>query len=400
MSMSDNRKVLLVVDTTNTYQRKIIRGVATYAQRSGNWDLHVMQDPLENLPYLKQDPLEGLRHLDVLQANGVLAVFNSRTIASAVGPLTVPVVGIEVGAVEGGASLGIPNFATDNEAIGHLAAEDLIGRGFKRLAFCGIPHTRFTAWSNERWLAFRQCAQEAGVPCSAFAEGGRQTRKRGQTYKQLLAWLESLEKPVGLMACYDVRARHVLVACRALGLLVPEEVAVIGVDNDEMICELCDPPLSSIEQGARSLGHQAAALLDKLISGKKASRLEHRVKPEGIVTRRSSDMLAIEDTDVADAIRFIRRHACDGMQIQDIVDNVQVSRSTLEAHFKAVIGRTIHAEVQRVQIERVKQLVATTDLPLKQVAAKAGFKYVQHMTTVFRQHTGQTPAEYRKRLGA
>ncbi len=212
-----------------------------------------------------------------------------------------------------------------------------------------------------------------------------------------MKWLDSLEKPVGLMACYDVRARHVLIACRSLGILVPEEVAVIGVDNDELLCELTSPPLSSIEQGSRAMGRAAAALLDRLMAGEKPRQLKFVVDPEGIVSRRSSDAMMIQDADVAQALRHIRQHVGEGIQVSDVVRTVAVSRSTLEVRFKAFTGRTIHAEIQRAQVERARQLVATTNLPLRQVAVAAGFRYLQHMATVFRLHTGQTPGEYRKR---
>ena len=140
---------------------------------------------------------------------------------------------------------------------------------------------------------------------------------------ELTAWIESLEKPLGLMAVNDARARHVLEACRAIGLRVPEDVAVLGVDNDELMCELTAPPLSSIEHGAGSLGYQAAALLDRLMAGKKARRLQTLVEPEGVVTRRSTDILAIADPEVAAAIAFIHRHSCEPIRVADVVDAVQ-----------------------------------------------------------------------------
>ena len=157
----------------------------------------------------------------------------------------------------------------------------MIERGFKRLAFCGIPHTRLTGWSERRQAAFEQYAREAGVPCSIFPVGSSPGGRAVKLHKQLSAWLQSLEKPVGLMACYDVRARHVLTVCQELGLLVPEDVAVIGVDNDELMCELTNPPLSSIEQGARTIGYQAAALLDQLMAGPEGGAVEVRRPARG-----------------------------------------------------------------------------------------------------------------------
>ncbi len=199
------------------------------------------------------------------------------------------------------------------------------------------------------------------------------------------------------MGCNDAGARHVLEACRTIGARVPDDVAVIGVDNDETICDLTNPPLSSVEQGARRMGYEAAALLDKLMSRKKPSQLRFVVEPEGVVVRRSTDTLAIEDPDMASVVRFIRDHACDGISVYDVVRQVAISRSTLENRFKSVMGRTVHAEIERVRLERAKELIAQTVLPLKQVAAQAGFRYVQYMTKLFRMRLGQTPAEFRNR---
>jgi LacI family transcriptional regulator len=199
------------------------------------------------------------------------------------------------------------------------------------------------------------------------------------------------------LAANDDRARHVLEACRASGLRVPEDVAVLGVDNDEVMCELTDPPLSSIEHGAASLGYQAAAQLDRLMAGKKAQKLHTLVAPEGVVTRHSTDVLAIADPDVAAAMAFIHQHSCEPIGVASVADAIGMSRSTLETRFRRV-GRTIRGEIQRLRIERARFLIATTDLPIKQIAAMAGFTYAHYMTTVFHQSTGWTPAEYRRHV--
>ncbi|MBN2578633.1 MAG: DNA-binding transcriptional regulator [Pirellulales bacterium] len=371
--------------------------MATYSHLHGNWNFHLVQVPVENLSYLTYDPLENLPGLRRGQADGMIAYCFNRKVARAVHRLKMPVVGIEAEYGWGDPRWNIPFFCTDNEAIGQLGAQELIERGLKRLAFCGIPSSRVTGWSEQRQLAFENYAREAGVPCSVFPADSLPGGSAVRMHKQLSAWLKSLQKPVGLMACYDVRARHVLTACWELGLPVPEEVAVLGVDNDELVCELTSPTLSSIEQGSRTIGYQAAVLLDELMAGRKAERLKYVIPPEGVVTRRSSDALAIEDPDVAVALRFIRQYACEGIQVRNVVRAVAISRSALAARFKAVTGRTIHAEIQRVQIERARQLIVATDLPLNQVARQAGFHYLQHLITIFRRHTGMTPGEYRIR---
>jgi LacI family transcriptional regulator len=395
--MSQNRRVILLLDTMNTHQRKIALGAATYSHLHGNWNFLVVQVPGENLPYLTYDPLENLPGLRRGQADGMIAYCFNQKVARTIHKLELPVVGIEAEYGWGDPRWNIPYFCTDNEAIGRLGAQELIERGLKQLAFCGIPSTWITKWSEQRQSAFVDYAREAGVPCSVFSADASPRGGAARVHKQLAAWLKSLEKPVGLMASYDVRARHVLTACWESGLLVPEDVAVLGVDNDELICELSSPTLSSIEQGSRTIGFQAAALLDQLMDSRKAERLKYVIPPEGVVTRRSSDAMAIEDPDVASALRFIRQHAYEGIQVCNVVRAVAISRTALAARFKAVTGRTIHAEIQRVQIERARQLIITTDLPLSEVARQAGFRYLQHMIAIFRRHTGMTPGEYRMR---
>ena len=365
---------------------KIIQGVATYVQERGDWSLYVEEDPLTKLPDFR-----------TWGGHGVIANFDARKVAKVVGSLAMPVVGVGGGYGWYDPSTRIPYFVSDNEQVSQLAAEHLIERGFQRLAFYGFMPTRINRWSEDRAAAFRRAARRAKVPCEVHVEHHGRARRWSSLQKELVAWLRSLEKPMGLMACNDAGARHVLEACRTAGLSVPDEVAVVGVDNDEMICELTTPPLTSVEQGARQMGYQAAALLDRLMSGEKIRRLKYPVAPVEVVTRRSTDALAVNDEDVAEAVHFIRSRACEGIQVPDVVEIVAVSRSTLEARFHAVMGRTIGQEISRVQFERARQLVAGTNLPLKQVAAQAGIGSVQYMSAVFKTRLGMPPGDYRRR---
>ena len=383
--MAPTRQVALIVDAARPYDRRIIRGVADYAREVGNWVLHVEEDPLRSLPDLHDWP-----------GHGIIANLDDRRVAAATKGLARRLVRVGGGRGWGDPALAAAYVETDNETIVRLAVEHLMDRGFTRLAYCGFPRNRLNPWSDERAAAFKRRVGEAGLSCWVYRGRHATARKWADLQRELAVWLSSLQKPLGLMACSDVRARHVLETCRTIGARVPEDVAVIGVDNDEMVCELTDPPLTSVEQGARRIGYQAAEVLDQLMAGKTPGQLTFVIKPEGVVCRRSTDALAIEDTAVSDAVRFIRRHACGGIQVPDVVKAANVSRSTLEVRFKAVMGRTIHGEIRHEQIERAGQLVTTTDLPLKQIAARTGFKHVQYMTTLFRRHLGQTPAECRK----
>jgi len=385
--MPKSRRVTLILDTNMPYHRKIVRGVVAYARQAGNWSLYAEEDPLEKLPDFR-----------AWQGHGIIAFIADQKVARAVRAGGLPTVAVEGGYGWYDPKDRIPYYATDNAAVARMAADHLIGQGFQRLAYCGVPRNRFTVWSDIRAKAFQQRAKEAGLPCSLYAAKHLSTRNWHELQRSLAQWLRSLEKPVGVMAANDARARHVLEACRAIGARVPDDVAVIGVDNDELMCELTDPPLTSVEQGARTVGYRAAELLDRLMAGRKAPQIANYVLPERVVVRRSTDTLAIEDADVAAAVRFIREHAGQRVRMEDLVQAVGVSRSTLGARFRKILRKTIHEEVQSVMIGRAQQLILADELPLKQVATEAGFAHVQHLTNLFRKHLGQTPGEFRKAI--
>jgi LacI family transcriptional regulator len=199
------------------------------------------------------------------------------------------------------------------------------------------------------------------------------------------------------MAANDVRARQVLESCRSVDLRVPEDVAVIGVDNDELFCLLSNPPLSSVEHGAKQLGYEAAALLDEMMAGKKRPTGQFLIEPVGVVARQTTNVVAAEDPEVQAAMTFISNHAREGINVQQVLQAVGVSRSGLEKRFKTALGYTVYRAIRKVQLEETRRMVFETPLPLKQVAATTGFRSVQHMTTIFGKAFGHPPGAYRRR---
>jgi LacI family transcriptional regulator len=383
--MNTPRKVAVILDTNHPYQRKVIQGIAAYARQAGEWQLYVEEDPLDKLPDLRS-----------WHGDGIITAFTERRFATLVHGIDTPVVGVEGGYGWYEPDSGIPYVTTDDGAVARMAADHLRGLGFSRLAYCGLPKNRHTAWSARRAEAFRARALEAGASVRIYSGRHVSTRQWTALQQDLCRWISSLDKPVGIMAGNDARARHVLEACRTVGARVPEEVAVIGVDNNELLCDLTDPPLTSIEQGARAIGLQAAELLQRLMDGRKSPRLATLVPPERVVVRGSTDVLAIGDADVAAAVRFIRTHGCEHIRVADVLAAVAVSRSTLEARFRAILGRTIHDEIQQTMLARARQLIVEEDLTLKEVASKAGFAHVQHLSNCFRRQFGCTPGEFRR----
>lgn len=392
--------IAVILDAARPYDRLIIAGVAQFSREQTHWSLYVEEDPLQKLPDL------GRWH-----GQGIIANFDDRRVATAIRGLDIPVVGVGGGYGWHDAASGIPYIYTDNDAIGRLGAEHLLACGFETLAFCGYPRTTTSGWSEERAAAFARACDRVKRPCHTFTGRHGNARRWTDLQGELTRWLAQLPKPLGLMACNDVRARHVLEACRTLGLRVPHDVAVLGVDNDEMICELTDPSLSSIDQAARRIGYEAAAMLDRLMqpvretsTGRGRRGHQHRgqsvaqrivVPPIGVVARASTDTLATSDPAVFETLHAIRRSPWRRPAVEALAAAVSLSRASLESRFKAAVGRSIHEEYIRLRLAATRRLITNSDLPLKTVAARTGFPSVQYMTTFLRRHTGLTPARLR-----
>ncbi len=388
------RRVVLLVDTSRSYGREIVRGVGRYQRERGDWAIyykpHGLGDPTP--PWLGE-----------ARPDGVLARIGTLTLAKAIAKLKVPAVDLR-GVICG---TGLPSIGVDHGRVAQLAAQHLLERGFQRFGFCGLPRG-VHPHMDELCDHFVAASERAGCPCDVFL--ARRGPQRGEAWerqqnrlaqwrdqqRRISQWIDSLAKPVAVMACYDDRALQVLDACRRTGIAVPEQVAVISADNDEYLCEMAIPSLTSIDENAALIGYQAAALLDNMMDGQPPPGTRLLVPPHGVVTRQSTDLLAIEDQYVAGTMRFIREQACRGIRPRDVVAQVPLSRVALATRFKAAVGHTIGAEIQRVQVRCAQQLLEDTDLPIKQVAHRAGFRYVEYMTRLFRRLTGQTPAECRR----
>lgn len=385
------RKVALIYDARLAYDLKVMTGVAAYLQEGHTYSIYIEENAL------KDQRLPDLRSWD---GDGIIADFDDPAVAQVVVGSGLPAVAFGGGYGWYARGSAIPYFYTNNEAIAKMAAEHLAERGFRHFAYCGYARTSINGWAMERQAAFEACVQQLGGTCDVFEDRRRRPHDWVSLERALGDWLRRLPKPVGLMAANDNRGRQVLEACRAYGLAVPDEVAVIGVDNDELLCRLSAPPLSSIEQGARGLGYAAAALLDEMMEGRRSRQRRFIMNPAGVVTRHSTDVLAIGEPKVARAMAFIREHATRGIKVPDVVAAVAISRSGLESRFASVLGYTIGSAIRRSQLDRARRLVLETDLPLKQIASDTGFKSIQHMTTVFVKAFGQTPARLRKNIKA
>jgi LacI family transcriptional regulator len=374
------RHVALLIETSGSYGRGLLRGVAKYNREHGGWSTyfhpHGLGDPPP--PWLTN-----------WRGEGILARIDTPEIANLLVKSGVPVVNLR-GTV---GELPFPYVGPDHDQIARLAAEHLLERGMKNFAFCGKP-AGVHPGLDERGTSFADVVRSSGGQCDVFpADFAPESWEIEQ--EGLAAWIASLPKPVGVMACNDERGLQVLDACRRCGATVPDEVAVIGADNDEHLCDLSIPPLTSVDVNAEHIGYTAAALLDEMMQGRTSPPSVQRLAPRGIFTRLSTDTVASDDDEVNRALRYIRENGCQGLRVVDVLAHMGMSRATLQQRLKRVIGRTIHEEIERVRLARVKELLLSPDMTIKQVARATGFSSVQYMTRVFRAALGETPARYR-----
>ena len=293
---------------------------------------------------------------------------------------------------------GVPKLRPDNVGIGHLGAEHFIERGYHHFAYSGFSNH---GWSCERRDGFVEALGLAGHTCNVHDVDYPGDLTPVWDTKQVAtvsAWLRKLPKPVAVMACNDMRALEVLGAAQSAGMLVPEEVAVLGANNDNIRCELAYPPLSSVATNAFQSGYQSAELLAQLINGQTLENFDRRIEALGVITRPSSDILAINDKNVALALSFIRENAVQGITVEQVLKHAFASRSQLEKKFRHFLGRSPQAEIRRVQVAKIKQLLLETDYPLKKIAELTGFEHVEYLSVVFKRLTAESPGGYRKKM--
>lgn len=292
---------------------------------------------------------------------------------------------------------GVPKLRPDNVAMGHMGAEHFLERGHRSFGFCGFKND---GWACERRDGFVDALRLAGHECEIFDVDYPGDLTPFWDVKQtaaLAAWLKRLPRPTAIMACNDLRALQVIAAAQAAGLRVPEEIAVLGVNNETIRCELANPPLSSVTIDAFQWGYLAAELLDQMMRGDKPAVAERRLEPREVIVRPSTDMLAIDDKNVAAALGHIREHACRGLTVNEVLRHASASRSQLERKFRRLLGRTPQAEIRRVQIAKIRQLLRETDFPLKRIAELTGFEHVEYMCVVYKRLTGEAPGAFRRR---
>lgn len=388
-------RVALLLETSTEYGRGLLRGILRYSRLNGPWSLYVAPGHLE----------QALPKAQSWSGTGIIARIHSLEMAKLIRATRLPFVAssLEESCLpRGGHKFG--EIRTNSLAIAQMAAAHLVERNLRHFAFCGFVEC---AWSLHREEAFSRYLADQGFDCQThrIKLANWMQRPNWIAYWEdeqpiLVGWLKSLPKPVGLMACNDNCGREVLQACAAAGLRVPDDVAVVGVDNDDLMCELSSPPLSSIALDLEKAGYEAARLLDSLMSNRLNGEQLVQVEPLYIATRQSSDVIAQGDACVATALRFIKDHAGQAIDVSNVVEEVGVSRRTLERRFVHAIGRSVLSELERCRLERAKRLLLETDLPSYRVAASAGFGCIKTFNRLFRRSTGVSPRRFRQNADA
>jgi LacI family transcriptional regulator len=389
MAVNELKRVMLLIESSRAYGRGCLLGVAAYVRSHGRWSIvHIERGLTEGIP----------KFLKSWKGDGIIARIENSKIAKAVEDLGVPAVDLRGShRPTRGAMMD-----TDPRIVTRMAAEHFLDIGFRNFAYIGYPGVDF---SERRIAAYQDYLTSRGMVVhiytphlpSHLSTDILGWEARGELEGASIAeWLQSLPHPLAVLACNDVRGRQIIDACNHSDLSVPEEVAVIGVDDDEVICELSNPPLSSVQPDTLRLGYEGAALLDSMMNGGPAPADTIFIPPKGIAHRLSSEAAAVDDREVAAAMQLIRDHACEGMTVQNVVTRLNISRSTLERRFQAAFARSPSTEIERVRMSRAKLLLMETRYKLSKIAAITGYGSASQFATAFKRYTSLTPGEFRK----
>jgi LacI family transcriptional regulator len=380
-------RIALLFNANKVYDRGIISGIGNYLSSTrAAWDL-----------FLEEDFLCRLDGIERWQGDGIIADFDDPRIGQALARITLPVVAV------GGSyhdpedyPQGIPYVATDNAALMKMAYEHLIGAGLTRFACFSLPQAQANRWAQEREKAFRQLLQRDGLPVEVYRGVGTSAPLWDSAVEQQIAWLRGLPKPIGIIAVSDARARQLLQACLTAGIAVPEQVALIGIDNDPLTRSLTRVPLSSVMQGTETMGRTAALLLHQMLHGVPATGRQILVPPDAVNVQASSLHQPLDNPHVMQALHFIRQYACQGIKTAQVAGYVGISRSSLEAHFRKARGCTVHDEILRFKLAAAGAQLKNSAAAIGEIAGRCGFKSAQYLHTVFRREFGCTPREYQR----
>jgi LacI family transcriptional regulator len=379
------RRIAIFYGLYSDSARGILRGVNAFARPNKPWVFRWTMNSLAILPQLADwDP------------HGILAYVGDAKTRDALLALGKPLVDV----ANCVSHPDLPLVTWKDSICGEAAASHFIERGFIHFAFLGLAARNF---SRERMAGFHQRLRAAGFDCQAhLSDATSDASADAPSWRhmdtELRAWVTSLPKPVGIFVDSDGYAIELVEACRQAGVPVPDDVAILAVGDDETACHAVFPPLSSVKLHGEGIGYAAAELLERLMNGGRVPAWPRRFPPGEIVARQSSDAVAMEDPRLADAARFIRQHAHEGVIVKDLLAEVAIGRRELERGFRRVLGRTPLQEIHRIRIARAKQLLEATDHQMPTIAHLSGFLDSKSLAVTFKRISGESPTNYRRRF--
>lgn len=382
--MSRHLRIALVFKTRLEENAKILNGISTFNRFHEKWHAFV-----DDQAVAQNDP-DWL--LSKSKWDGIICKHSAGELYTECLRLGIPCVDLSD---DPKVYEGIPKIRPDNSAIGNIGAEHLMERGLRYFGFCSFSNED---WAIERRDGFIEALKLTNHTCEYFENAYPKVSNPhwDEGEEELIGeWLENLPKPIGIMACNDMRALQVIHACRNRDIQIPDEVAVLGANNDIVRCELSLPQLSSIPVNAEYYGQKAAKVITDMIHGIQPEQKVEYIDPLDVVTRRSTDFLKIDDPHVTQALMIIKERACKGVSVDEIVEEIHVSRSLLERRFRKFLGKSPQAEIRNVQINRIKGLLRETDYTLANIAELTGFEHPEYMCVVFKKSTSLTPNQYR-----
>lgn len=379
--MAKIRRVALEIESSRTCGRSLLRGIADYARVHGPWFFYWETGGLEKVwPPLAALDVDGVILRDLERA-GDLVVSGRGVPAIVVGH-------------SNDDNPGIANVITESVAIAEMAAEHLLECGLRQFAYCGFADM---TWSRARARSFCERVSKAGFRAHVYEPPVPLSISWAVERKHVTEWLSALPKPVGVMACNDDRGHQVIEACKIAGLRVPDDVAVIGADNDELVCSLSDPHMTSVAINFEQAGYEAARLLDRLMDGDGSAGKRIIVPALHVVPRPSTDVLFVEDPQLARALRFIRDNARQPIQVDDVARAAGLSRRVLEKRFRAAIDRSVLNEIRRVRVDWICRMLVETNQPIAEIAHASGYADALHFARYFRREKNISPLQYRRR---
>ena len=378
-------KIALLFNANKVYDRQVVEGIGQYIQASQcMWDIFVEDEFIYHTNTINQ-----------LSIDGIIADFDDPKTVELLQHTLIPTIAVGSSYKQVDFYPHFPYVTTDNAALVEMALSHLQEKGLSQFAFYGLQVNTHKHWSIERRDAFVELMEKNHYPIYLYEGVQIHAQNWLEEQQKLIVWLKSLPSHTGIIAVTDARARHLLQACEYSKIAVPEELCVIGIDNEELIQYLSRVSLSSVEQGAREIGYQAAKLLHKLLNGQKAPSTPILIPPITVHTRNSTDYRSLSDPLVIQAMHYIRHRACHGIKVEQVLDHLEISRSNLEQRFKNEMDRTIHQVIHEEKIARAKNLLEQTDISIQEIADICGYPSVQYFYSVFKKEFEMTPKEFR-----